>query len=1111
MARVHVTPPSPYVAFLLKFLDARGLPGRSGPLYAYKVSGDEFKELGKLLAVDYPNDHRHEACFVLYAAEWWRQKYAGGPWKWKLIFEDIKRLKWNTPNKRHELVTEGFDYWNRDVFAQENGDNAYLGSIYVEAGLPIKLLSNENGNAVRALVVRAFEQMQLYRTEDPLMQVREVGEGLNLPNNLRTDAFYQLIEQVVSALLTLKQEYNLGQQPEPLAYLNGHKPNWTDTLPLWLDHNEQAGAFLSQLLVETARLTRREPVKIAVQYVLKEYNTIWRVQATLCIPDGNHPIEALGLTADEFDLLSGKVPVKIVTETGEKTVGWGFKNGNELSVRSMQAVALASEQISNPWELVLAHPHEEQHVVISLPYSDGLPTDAPWVFAPDTQENWLLKGTGSVRTTANRVRVVCPSGLCWQGDSGKPTLIGSLPTGQPLYEVCSPGQWHDPVSDQTFMLQLTEESEEPYEYMLLPSARTFAFPYFPRLHKHTYFGFPRLYRLHTPSHIRSSVPSDRVEQRVGGVWKVVSPNEPRYGRFRIRVNNANGTVAFSQEISVLPTDFGIRFDQRAGAVLLENSAGFQASVHIGEENLTAQISKEANGHHITLNPGNQPDKLRLQLSTPNALPITLYLPFPTNGGYFLDKHKQLHPQNARLLVHELWGNSLMVSNVSPIARTIEVSFSLEQYYQAPLLTQIRRKVKLKPFSAELIPLIRFRSDIRQLLSADGLGVDAVVQIQLGGAHLQVGQYTTDTRFDESTQTINPVIPITEGQTLTIQAFSLTEPFGAGKMIRLEFTEGGWVFPTDVPPGGKWFYFSTSDSTVQIRPRVAIFEKRAFEQRETIAALHEAAYLTFDDRQTVYRALFDQIAHAADHSEWAVLDALYTHTEHLSLHALDAWKALIRSDRGLVCFFLRSLPTTIERFTEELSIGWFRIPVSVWLEGVSAYREPFLKSGLPEIMANSVVERQLEQLPFSSVAQIIRVVCLWKVPEPDFALVANPFMAKMQLSNCILGQPGTPGLIARHQGGNYPTQLATPLNGLFMQLPESVRQLLPDIVAQHHYRHLRPLVLLPFVLAYHSIYPETFAVNHLPAHQVAALIEFDKEHFTFCFNLIQSYCWQTLPR
>lgn len=77
-----------------QFLASKHITAPNGsPLYRYRLSNDDFETLkatlktSALLGVaNITKISGWNACFVIYAAEWWRREYDGSSWSWEKVF-----------------------------------------------------------------------------------------------------------------------------------------------------------------------------------------------------------------------------------------------------------------------------------------------------------------------------------------------------------------------------------------------------------------------------------------------------------------------------------------------------------------------------------------------------------------------------------------------------------------------------------------------------------------------------------------------------------------------------------------------------------------------------------------------------------------------------------------------------------------------------------------------------------------------------------------------------------------------------------------------------------------------------------------------------------------
>ncbi len=80
-------------AWLSSLLGSAGLSVPDGrPLYAYRCSTERFEEARNALTGWRPQRDPGAGgrVFAVYAAEWWRRHYDGGPWAWQPLLDAIR-------------------------------------------------------------------------------------------------------------------------------------------------------------------------------------------------------------------------------------------------------------------------------------------------------------------------------------------------------------------------------------------------------------------------------------------------------------------------------------------------------------------------------------------------------------------------------------------------------------------------------------------------------------------------------------------------------------------------------------------------------------------------------------------------------------------------------------------------------------------------------------------------------------------------------------------------------------------------------------------------------------------------------------------------------------
>ncbi|MBC8154431.1 MAG: hypothetical protein H7Z72_16125 [Bacteroidetes bacterium] len=985
-----------------------------------------------------------------------------------------------------------------------------MGTLFFESGIPLRLLTNEG--YIKNLIVDSFKSLQTYRTrrEDTVARIRELAWTNQLPGSLRVDSFFDLIFKIVDSFLKFKTAYQLGNQAQPLAFLNEKLPTWRDELPLRIDDDPTASTFLDSLLIDVAKMAKQEISKIELTYALFQQEGTWAIKTQLSIPNGLHTAENLQIIPDIFSAFTGRVTLSIVTGTTENTVGYGHKNGNnQLSISGLNSCELPAAIYKKPWHLVFTDTHTDQLASVDLPYSDGLDVRLPWVFSQPDEGPVRLKGVGSVRLLAGRALVVCPTNFVLNGPEGSIISRGAFSAGQSVYEISATCVLRDEVDDQLFRIKLSEPNEDNFYVVLHPQRNGNCINFYQKLNAGIFLGFPRIRKLHK-SGGWGLASSDTLQYKTAfhKTWQPIADTSGLIGRFRIRSVGTEGEVVFSREVAILPPNFALRFDAANRQILFDYTAAFTLSVFTDGSAVDPDIALAGTGHRVRVGAGDQGERLKIRLSAANVSDVTLHVPFPAASGVFLDGTGGAMLNNQKIDLHMLHGASLVLNNVSATVQTHQISFTLNDIHnrEAGLYT-IGKTIRIPPFSNTEISLMKYKGDINRLLSFSR-GIDAVVRVQHnGGTSICVSQYAHQARYDHTTGvvTLDGTVPVDSA--IRIRAFPLSERFDVDALIDLECGEGGWHFPDTAIGGSKWFFFSGTDSAVGLRPSVATRgDTIEVDIRETVDEFHETSNHSFDNRQTVLINLFNRIAREFNNPNWITLQHMHLATKHLPFNALDVWKALIKSNKALVIFFLRSEWKTIDKLTGEFSVNWHGVPVVDWLEGFRTFQSSLPTSAVHLFLAEKLKDME-RSFSLDSVAQIIRSELLGSETSVEFQKSQNPSNVGHYLGMVIEGKYGFPGLVQKHDGQQFPTCLSQDLVGGFNRLPGSVRQLVPLI--PQHFRYTRPVVYLPVLLAYQSVYPEQLDLSGLNRHQITQLIDFDEEYFNLVYNLIQAYCWLTL--
>jgi hypothetical protein len=160
--------------------------------------------------------------FCLFAAETWRRRHTGGPWKWETVFSEINEA---TPNysQIYQWLQDGLGYWKRPILQTFTDKHLYLITIACEGGLPLLLLRKEN-----ARLSRYFKQLlQAYHNKKqlPVCDVTAIAKRLasHLPQNLRHEIVFNLGGELVKQVVDLQDK--VAEAIDPIVALDKDYPN----------------------------------------------------------------------------------------------------------------------------------------------------------------------------------------------------------------------------------------------------------------------------------------------------------------------------------------------------------------------------------------------------------------------------------------------------------------------------------------------------------------------------------------------------------------------------------------------------------------------------------------------------------------------------------------------------------------------------------------------------------------------------------------------------------------------------------------------------------------------------------------------------------------------
>lgn len=255
----------PLARWISDFLSRRGLQKPDGrPLFAYKTSSEEFRALRQLLQ-NLPGGQQvspsYPQAWLLFAAEWWKREYSGGAWRWGPLCEAAGQ-RGLSHEKTRKLVIEGRRQWCLQT-AIKNEGKRFIGLVAVNGGLPMRLVESAQGGLSGLLRMVTLQAVDYDLHDEQLRQAIEAQAAL-LPACYQQAPVYELLDNLIKAVLHIRRTYALKGTQDPIAKLQEECPQWEELFPIALD-SQAAASLIKGLVRVTVSITpqsRRPPFQI---------------------------------------------------------------------------------------------------------------------------------------------------------------------------------------------------------------------------------------------------------------------------------------------------------------------------------------------------------------------------------------------------------------------------------------------------------------------------------------------------------------------------------------------------------------------------------------------------------------------------------------------------------------------------------------------------------------------------------------------------------------------------------------------------------------------------------------------------------------------------------
>jgi hypothetical protein len=1110
-----------FTEWVRTFLAARCLDQPDGrPLYAYRVSDDEFLSLEALLNQwvstfrslatlgDFVNKVTGLApLFVLYAAEWWRRRYDGRHWTWDPI---VRRIggdpdHW-TQAQRSECVSSGLRYWRVEL--RKTGGLRYLGSIALQGGLPMRLLAEARGGLGR-LLRTVLKQAARTNADPSELQSWIASLDHYLPRTYRQTEIFVLLAQVIETVLRVKTEAKLTQAANAVAVLDRAIPDWRQQFPLPVGDTDAQG-LIDQLIKDAAdaKIGRVARVLVVERHVELALDGRWTLRSTIDVPEKlAADVLAKLLPCDKADLPhtltlslhAGEVMVSMDLRrlAGHDTyrVGVAMWAAAGLSARS-EHVARAFASDGREWSF-------------PLPQGEPLDDDMPWVFEAQGDTRRLLRqGSGPVAPI--EVMVALPPGWAPVGDVAEPRPDDPI-LDELGYRLCTcSGDVRFTGGDGltcTIRSGSAAGSGEAYSHSGRRLWERFERPSL------AYLGTPRLC-------ITEGEGLPRPAPNVS--WRPIGTAAPRpgvpLGPVELRYP-ASGEVKHRAKMVVLPESACLRLQPSGtdrGTIRFERWGARRIAMVTPGVRLTDSIDGTTLVAELAVSDGLPPTEVEVDLywaSTP--APVRMVLPFPARGARVLDANGRPMADHSVIAVDALTGIRIRVLRADA-PQNLALEFAVAG-------TSLRSTTTLRTQPDALQTEVRLQDHATQVLyllaATDVLDARVVVQLRMGGrieatvhvARFELGLDRLEGRGvvanAPSSRAELDSLAGTPMRTMRFDAPDL-EPVTLERIEDEGTSRAAWLFDPAQRGPGAWLIYADASASLKVRPLLW----SVLGDGDAGGTL--AAAIRVPDKHTRIREIDKVVASLAQDfvdPDWADVEKLAATVGHLPLAALDLWRSFAHSPEAIAAIALRFSASIsgefVERFAVELPCALEAVTYRAWTRALQLLHAQceawFGAPGAPavlELHVRSRVDRLVARCPAIAFQLNIAVsmVLNWRTEDLKAMRAWGALGAANRLfdgTSCEMQR-----LLRANAEARWPTQLGSVVEEA--RLDSQIGRFcypIPDDRSS--------VVNLPLVLAAMTAQRGRIKEFQSPAsiHDLRTYIAFDPDWFAEAFNMTIARC------
>lgn len=851
----------------------------------------------------------------------------GSAWSWAPVWTALSWPEEVTHLYRH--LEHGFmQFWCRPIRRlSRSGHRAFLGTCYVEGGLPLAWLHAEHsiGQTIRQLVALS----ELHGLPATALSQERMG---NLAESIRGEEVADLCAQIAGCLVSLRARLPAGCE-QPSRHLDSADPDWRAQLPLRVGQGHDANAIIDSLLsvsasrdvdplveimtlldVQTGRCRRRVRVadRITVQQLqqqteLGETDSAARLLYLFLQTDtgARHQIARLELRAE------GEIPHWQVVRSG--------------ALPTLESTGEVRAMIG-----LRGHVYTE-----FVPPGGGvLETDAPWVFAEARPGVFSLVGVGSCSTERENALIVlhesstAPEPL----DQDSVVVVAAWPFSE---RVAFDVGGRVAVSGQGERFEITTRTHSAAESLelrgpLLRGANG---------HNAPYHGPPRV-------HVRTgasvlALPDDALGWkpfRQAGEWRSWVADPPR-GHVVVCARTPNGR-RLRVEARIVSAKFRIQLVQgrslRIHAPGLERVEGSSPGVQVTRDSI--------GGFHVTFDEQTDRADAEFRLLFQGAAPLTVSLPIPGSRAGFVDECGKWLPSGSRFSIDLV--DRIRARNASGERTQLEVrsqGFTWEGLEQLRPAGEGIAELYLEDLREELITRLRASGTLDDHLELQlaplGYRKGPSRTLELGNYGLHVeASFSEDAAVLWARAADERALEPEENKRLSLWGMALGQPERPWfELPRL--ADGTWRAEFSVMEPGPYLAILQEGLAVRGRPRLVWVPGPLPEGSSEFRVV--ATIENTEERRSAWAVLCDAMAEQWGHSAWSSFRALIRTGSPLPACCFEVMQLAAQRPALLAQMMLRQNDSGAQREVmeefEEVGVFWQALPISAWAAATKTLR------------------------------------------------------------------------------------------------------------------------------------------------------------------------------